>query len=177
MLLSFSRLWIWDRLRDALPWYYDVSTNRMPAKYLIAGRVPCNVDLNENEDALWSEHAKATEAFLRIWKEIRSGQKKLNDFEKESPSLMDLSVELVKRMLTHCNFCRWNCRVDRSEGAKHGTCQLESPELVHTSTIEERNLFSGEQEALAPYSLRRAICVAPSVRMRTYRETKIGALE
>ena len=53
---------------------------------------------------------------------------------------MDLNVELVKRMWTHCNFCRWNCRIDRSfaqtieDGKevgektknKHGACQLES---------------------------------------------------
>ena len=34
--------------------------------------------------------------------------------QKGNTSLMDLNVELVKRMLTHCNFCRWNCQVDRS---------------------------------------------------------------
>ncbi|MEM0075590.1 MAG: radical SAM protein, partial [Conexivisphaerales archaeon] len=130
MLLSFSRLWIWDELKDALPWYYAVSTNRMPAKYLITSRVPCDIDLSEDDDALWKEHAKATETFLRIWKEIRSGKKRLADFEKETPSFMDLSVELVRRMLRHCNFCRWNCRVDRSEGKKLGTCQLEAVSRV-----------------------------------------------
>jgi uncharacterized Fe-S radical SAM superfamily protein PflX len=57
---------------------------------------------------------------------------------------MDLNVELVKRMLTHCNFCRWNCQIDRSSAQtlgdgngvrektknKHGTCQLESTSNV-----------------------------------------------
>jgi putative pyruvate formate lyase activating enzyme len=50
---------------------------------------------------------------------------------------MDLNVELVNRMLAHCNFCRWNCQVDRSiqtaeagETKKHGTCQLESTSKV-----------------------------------------------
>jgi putative pyruvate formate lyase activating enzyme len=43
---------------------------------------------------------------------------------------MDLSVELVKRMLAHCNFCRWNCKVDRSKGTRHGTCQLESTSRI-----------------------------------------------
>jgi putative pyruvate formate lyase activating enzyme len=57
---------------------------------------------------------------------------------------MDLNVELVKRMLTHCNFCRWNCQIDRSSEQtfgdgngveekaknKHGTCQLESTSNV-----------------------------------------------
>jgi putative pyruvate formate lyase activating enzyme len=51
---------------------------------------------------------------------------------------MDLNVELVNRMLTHCNFCRWNCQIDRSvqvasearQTKKHGTCQLESSSKV-----------------------------------------------
>ena len=54
---------------------------------------------------------------------------------------MDLNVELVNPMLAHCNFCRWNCQVDRSvqtvgaasgvaKTKKHGTCQLESTSKV-----------------------------------------------
>jgi putative pyruvate formate lyase activating enzyme len=43
---------------------------------------------------------------------------------------MDLSVELANRMLAHCNFCRWNCKVDRSKGTGHGTCQLESTSKI-----------------------------------------------
>jgi putative pyruvate formate lyase activating enzyme len=43
---------------------------------------------------------------------------------------MDLNVELAKRMLAHCNFCRWNCKIDRSKGTRHGTCQLESDSRV-----------------------------------------------
>jgi putative pyruvate formate lyase activating enzyme len=40
-------------------------------------------------------------------------------------------------MLAHCDFCRWNCQIDRSGQAvgatktkKHGTCQLESTSKV-----------------------------------------------
>jgi putative pyruvate formate lyase activating enzyme len=33
-------------------------------------------------------------------------------------------------MLSHCNFCRWNCRVDRTAAAKYGTCQLGSESRV-----------------------------------------------
>ena len=35
-------------------------------------------------------------------------------------------------MLGHCNFCRWNCRVDRSKGAKVGTCKLGGETRVST---------------------------------------------
>jgi putative pyruvate formate lyase activating enzyme len=29
-------------------------------------------------------------------------------------------------MLAHCNFCRWDCRVDRSQGTKLGACKLDA---------------------------------------------------
>ncbi len=130
---GFAGLRVWDRLRDALPWYHDVATNRMPAKYLIARRVPCGIDLAEaGEGELWSEHARLTELFLTAWRRIREGRAELSDLPPASPSLLDLSVELVRRMLRHCTFCRWNCRVDRVAGSRRGTCQLGSVSRVST---------------------------------------------
>ena len=35
-------------------------------------------------------------------------------------------------MLTHCNFCRWDCGVDRSRGTKFGTCKLAGDTRVST---------------------------------------------
>jgi hypothetical protein len=54
--------------------------------------------------------------FLQTWKAVRSGDLNIisNLSLRNRPSLMDLNVELVNRMLTHCNFCRWNCQIDRS---------------------------------------------------------------
>ena len=127
---AFANLWIWDRVGDRLPWYLAVAENRTPAKYLIARRVPCDVDLSESEEELWAEHTRLTDRSLETWRAIRTEEVHLSELPRASPSLMDLSVELVKRMLSHCNFCRWNCRVDRTKGTKHGTCQLESTSRV-----------------------------------------------
>src|SRR2546426_11233229 len=33
-------------------------------------------------------------------------------------------------MLAHCNFCRWDCRVDRTRGEKLGACKLASETRV-----------------------------------------------
>jgi uncharacterized Fe-S radical SAM superfamily protein PflX len=33
-------------------------------------------------------------------------------------------------MLAHCNFCPWNCRVDRMAGTKFGACKLASGSRV-----------------------------------------------
>ena len=130
------------RSKSLLPWYFAVSTNRMPAKYLISKSIPCNVTnlrLASEED-LWEEHRRLVETFLETWKGVKSGEVDLmSELAWQKTSLMDLNVELVNRMLAHCNFCRWNCQVDRSvqivgAGAaktrKHGTCQLESTSKV-----------------------------------------------
>jgi putative pyruvate formate lyase activating enzyme len=129
---------------SVLPWYFAVSINLMPAKYLISKSVYCNItDLRlASEEDLWEEYRNLTNTFLQTWKTVRSGDlNTVSDLSMQKrPSLMDLNVELVKRMLTHCNFCRWNCQVDRSSDQtvedanrveekiknKHGTCQLES---------------------------------------------------
>jgi putative pyruvate formate lyase activating enzyme len=113
----------------------------MPAKYLISKSISCNItDLRlASEEELWEEHRNLMERFLETWKGVRSGEVDIiSDLSwQQKTSLMDLNVELVKRMLTHCNFCHWNCQVDRSvqkDGArkvnKHGTCQLESTSKV-----------------------------------------------
>ena len=129
---QFESLKIWESFKNRLPWYFEVSTNHMPAKYLIAKRLPCNLDLSSaSEEELWSENSLLTQAFLDMWQKVRLREiSALPPKVVQNPSLMDLSVKLANRMLTHCNFCRWNCKVDRSKGTKHGTCQLESTSKV-----------------------------------------------
>jgi putative pyruvate formate lyase activating enzyme len=129
---QFESLKIWESFKNRLPWYFAVSTNDMPAKYLIAKRIPCNLDLSSaTEGELWSENGLLTQTFLDMWQKVRVREiSALPPKVTEGPSLMDLGVELAKRMLAHCNFCRWDCKVDRSKGIKHGTCQLESTSKV-----------------------------------------------
>ncbi len=129
---GFDSLPVWSErgVRGPLGWYFDVATNRMPAKYLIARRIPSEVPLDAPEEALWAEQGRATARFLGLWSKVRAEQVRLSDLAIYHPSLLDLSSELARRMLSHCNFCRWNCGVDRSRGTKHGTCQLESGSRV-----------------------------------------------
>jgi putative pyruvate formate lyase activating enzyme len=142
---KFGSLDVWKQLKecgDGLPWYFAVSINRMPAKYLISKSISCNLtDLTvASEEGLWEEHRNLMETFLEIWKGVRSGEHDIiSNLARGKSSLMDLNVELTRRMLRHCNFCRWNCQIDRSiqtvgggagETKKHGTCQLESTSKV-----------------------------------------------
>ncbi|MGH9926591.1 MAG: hypothetical protein ACRD5B_14565, partial [Nitrososphaeraceae archaeon] len=144
---KFRSLNVWkQQLKEAgddLSWYFAVSTNRMPAKYLISKSIFCNIpDLAAaTEERLWEEHRNLIKTFLETWKEVRfENHSVISNPESGKTSLMDLNIELTKRMLKHCNFCRWNCQIDRSvqsvdagsrgEAKKHGTCQLESTSKV-----------------------------------------------
>jgi putative pyruvate formate lyase activating enzyme len=106
-------------IREGLSWYLDVAENRRPAKFRIAATLATQIDpVASSEDALWDELDRLTPKFLGRWQAIRAGAP-LQDMA-EGPSLLELCRELAYRMLAHCNFCPWNCRVDRSAGVKFG---------------------------------------------------------
>jgi putative pyruvate formate lyase activating enzyme len=123
---DFARLWVWQdkALRRALGWYFDVAGNRKPAKFRIARSIPVGLALAETtEEGLWAEFARLTPVFIERWAELRASSAPLPPAPAEE-SLLDLCAELAARMLTHCNFCRWNCRVDRTQARKIGACKL-----------------------------------------------------
>ncbi len=129
---DFDQLWVWsDRaIADSLRWYREVAENRKPAKFRIARTIPTAMALETvPETALWDELERLTPLFLARWQSIREGGEAL----PESPpgfSLLDLCRELAQRMLTHCNFCAWNCGVDRSHPGKLGACKLAADSRV-----------------------------------------------
>ncbi len=123
---GFDQLWVWsDRaISSSLGWYRAVVINRKPAKFRIAATIPVAVPLTESsEDVLWEELERLTPKFLARWRSIRIGEEDLGP-RMLGDSLLELCRELVQRMLAHCNFCRWDCQVDRSQETKHGACKL-----------------------------------------------------
>ncbi len=132
-MAAFESLHVWrtPEIRERLDWYFQVSVNKLPAKYLLCRRVPIYDELDVlTEEELWRLHDKAASEFHRIRQGIREGSITFKELRPEKPNLLDVKAALVKKMLRHCNFCRWNCRVDRTTGGKHGTCQLESTTRV-----------------------------------------------
>jgi putative pyruvate formate lyase activating enzyme len=128
---DLAKLTIWHdpAIRGALSWYLDVAENRRPAKFRIAATVGTPLDPSaSSEDALWAEFDRLTPIFLTRWQEIRGGGRLPP--AADGPSLLELCRELAYRMLTHCNFCPWNCRIDRVAGAKFGACKLASGSRV-----------------------------------------------
>ena len=122
---TLDRLRIWQNPATAkrLSWYLAVADNRKPAKFRIARTVAVDPALRDvPEDTLWTALDAATPVFLRRWRDIWEGRDSLGP--PASPNLLELCDELCRRMLTHCNFCRWDCGVDRANATKYGTCKL-----------------------------------------------------
>lgn len=78
-LRKFESLDIWKQLKNGsnglLPWYFEVSINHMPAKYLISKSISCNItDLKlVGEEELWEEHRNLMEQFLMESCQVRRG--------------------------------------------------------------------------------------------------------
>jgi putative pyruvate formate lyase activating enzyme len=145
---DLAKLRIWDdpATRGALSWYLDVAENRRPAKFRIATTVATQLDpAASSEGALWAELDRLTPIFLARWQAIRTGAPLPPP--AEGPSLLELCRELTYRMLAHCNFCPWNCRVDRIAGAKFGACKLASGSRVgsHFHHTGEELFYRGTQ--------------------------------
>jgi putative pyruvate formate lyase activating enzyme len=143
-----TRLKIWDdpAIRGALSWYLDVAENRRPAKFRIAATLGTLVDPTaSSEDALWAELDRLTPIFLARWQQIRAGAPLPQP--AKGASLLELCRELAYRMLAHCNFCPWDCRVDRVEGTKFGACKLATASRVssHFHHTGEELFYRGTQ--------------------------------
>jgi putative pyruvate formate lyase activating enzyme len=114
--------WRHPDFRAGFERYRDVAANRKPAKFLLARAIAVDAPLDASEDALWRELEAKTPAFVELWRGIAPGELP----PPQRPNLLDLCRELAGRMLAHCDFCRWDCGVDRRRGAKLGACKLAS---------------------------------------------------
>ncbi len=131
-MTSLDTLWVWSdpALAERLGWYRDVAANRRPAKFRIAATIPLALPPEQmTEDALWAELDRLTPAFLTRCDQLRECDGILGP-RPAGPTLLDLCSALAARMLTHCNVCAWNCRVDRSRATKLGACKLASDTRV-----------------------------------------------
>ena len=122
---DFDRLVVWqdETVARALSWYREVATDRRPAKFRIAATVPAGVDVATADRTVLEEAlVRATPRFLARWRAIREGREELGP--RVEPSLVDLCAALAERMLARCDFCRWECGIDRRERGKRGACRL-----------------------------------------------------
>jgi putative pyruvate formate lyase activating enzyme len=127
--LAHLKMWDDPAIRDSLSWYLEVAENRRPAKFRIAATLATQIDpVTSSEDALWAELNRLIPIFVGRWRAIRAGAPL--PAAADGPSLLEVCRELAYRMLSHCNFCPWNCSVDRMAGVKFGACKLASGSRV-----------------------------------------------
>jgi len=141
-----------ESIRSSLKRYFAVMENKLPARFQVAKRVPVGADLDLGTEKLWRVHEQALKRFRKLLADIDSGRTKIEELEKPEPSLLDLKVELSRRILESCHFCERKCGVNRKAGER-GACGVgersrvasefmhygEEPELVPSYTI----FFSG----------------------------------
>ncbi|MBU2559502.1 radical SAM protein [archaeon] len=123
-----------EGVQKALSRYIAVSRNELPAKFMAAKAAEVEVDLGDETDFLWREHDDAVAALA---------------FENPGErvpmtSLLDLKIELARRMITKCHFCERACGVDRTNGETGFCgCGLES-------RLSSEFLHMGEEACLVP---------------------------
>ena len=130
--LSDLGIWREPDLAGRMSWYRAVADNRAPAKFRIARRIAAEVSLRAPEEELWAELDRRMPDFLELRGRVRAGEAELPFAQGPAPSLLDLCRELAYRMLAHCNFCRYDCQVDRTRGDRFGTCKLGGESRVST---------------------------------------------
>jgi len=158
---------------DNLKWYYSVATNNKPAKYLICKRIDVNGIDCADMHSLWDEYDRSYKRFLDVWRDVREERSMLNDIPIANNNLLDLLLTIVSRSLRTCNFCRWNCRVDRLNGSKLGACKLESESRVNTFFPHhgEELVFRGTRGSdtifFTSCNMRCAFCIHPDTYVLT----------
>jgi putative pyruvate formate lyase activating enzyme len=130
-IFKFAPLSIWHdtQLRRRLAWYYDVMRELKPAKYLICKSIDSKLDFkNSTMEQLWKEHDRLAKIFHSNLLEIKS-KDQAEIPQEQNNNFLDLKAEIAKRSLDSCNFCEWECNVDRNHG-KIGVCRLDSTTRV-----------------------------------------------
>jgi putative pyruvate formate lyase activating enzyme len=138
----FYRKIVYDepKLRKALKRYVQICQNKKYAQFLIAKTIPVEFSSDTEEEILWKKHSKAMIKFRKRLKEIDRKNEKLKFAEL---SLLDLKLNLAKKMLEKCEFCERKCRIDRRK--ERGFCGVGSESFLSSEFIH-----MGEEVCIIP---------------------------
>lgn len=137
------QVWRDDEVNQRLYWYRQVMVGSFPAKFMLCRKVPVELKLvGATESELWAEHEECSNILSGLVKDVATGSDVDQSYENPHPNLLDLKAELVNRMLSHCNFCEWNCKVNRAQG-KVGFCRIDK-----TTSVDSYFHHYGEEAPL-----------------------------
>ncbi len=115
--------------RALLPKYHEILEENRNALYRDCKQIPVSFDVSQSTDALWKLHDKTLHSY------------RVKNTE-QTPSLLDLKVELADRLFQACCFCEHRCKVDRRRTP--GVCG------VQETRIATEFLHYGEETVLVP---------------------------
>jgi putative pyruvate formate lyase activating enzyme len=124
--------------------YFEVMKDKLPAMFLVCMRVPANVDLSANEEALWRAHDRSMIDFRKLLEDVDCGKTFIDDLGHKPKSLLDVKVELARRILKSCHFCERGCGKNRAAG-EIGVCGV-----GERSRVASEFLHTGEEPELVP---------------------------
>jgi len=131
-LMRPDALTVWEdaEVKKRLYWYRQVMTGGLPAKFMLCRKIQAEIKLADaSEEELWDAHENLSTRLSEHVLEASSGSGDGWRLEDRHPNFLDLKSELVNRMLQHCNFCEWKCKVNREQG-KIGFCRLDKTTSV-----------------------------------------------
>ncbi len=130
-------------VKKALSRYVDVVENRRYAKFIICKKIEANFEKDMNINDLWKIHDEKINEFKKLQKDADKGVKKISEIDDPESSLLDLKIEIARKMLKKCEFCERRCRVNRYE--KLGFCRVGSE-----ARLSSEFLHFGEEACLVP---------------------------
>lgn len=133
-----------EKARKSLARYFAVMKGKLPARFLVCKRVKVKVDLSASEEELWRAHKRGLKEFRKLLADIDDGKTKFENLQQAEPTLLDLKVELARRILKSCHFCERRCGVDRTAGER-GVCGV-----GERSRIASEFMHHGEEPELVP---------------------------
>lgn len=109
-------------MKNALSRYFKIIEGKTKAKFLIAKKIPVDFNKNESEKALWKKHSKAIKCFYSLQRNLGFGKIKFENLkETKKKGLLDLKIEIAKRITSPCELCERKCGAERSKDKK-GAC-------------------------------------------------------
>jgi len=96
--------------RNLLSDYFDILEENRTAKFLLCKDVNDPFKNKYSTDNLWKLHDKSIENL------------KLSDV-KPNQSLLDLKIELAKRIFENCHFCERRCGINRNKKNRKLWCK------------------------------------------------------
>ncbi|MDH7508100.1 MAG: radical SAM protein [Methanomassiliicoccales archaeon] len=130
-------------MKEPLARYHSILDGRSKAYYLLAKDMHTDFSPSLTDEELWKLHADQIAAFHSHVdvEEFKRGSKE--GLSAPATSLLDLKLELAKRMLSRCEICEWRCQVNRNKGVK-GRCGVLDPRIA------SEFLHYGEEPPLIP---------------------------